>query len=80
MTKKWLKIIASLAVILPWQAQAELVIEITGGTEAALPIAIVPFGNEGPTAQIDISEIRFRSFLDKAIRRQSPPGGTDCRL
>ncbi|MBL1319975.1 MAG: Tol-Pal system beta propeller repeat protein TolB [Methylophaga sp.] len=57
MTKQWLKIAASLAVLLPWQAQAELVIDIIGGTEAALPIAIVPFGNEGPTAQIDISEI-----------------------
>lgn len=57
MTKKWLKIAASIAVILPWQAQAELVIDIIGGTEAALPIAIVPFSNDGPTAQIDISEI-----------------------
>jgi len=57
MTKKWLKIVASLAAFLPWQVQAELVIDIVGGTEAALPIAVVPFGSSGPTAQIDISEI-----------------------
>jgi TolB protein len=57
MTKKWLKIAASIAVLLPWQAQAELVIDIVGGSEAALPIAIVPFGNQGPTAPVNISEI-----------------------
>lgn len=44
-------------VLLPWRAQAELVIEITGGSEAALPIAVVPFGYEGFTPQQDISAI-----------------------
>jgi len=42
--------------MLPWQAQA-LIIEITGGTEAALPIAIVPFGSEGFSAPEDISAV-----------------------
>ena len=46
-----------LIVLLPWQVQAELVIEITGGTEAALPIAIVPFGSEGVTPSEDISAV-----------------------
>jgi TolB protein len=43
--------------MLPWQARAELVIEITGGTEAALPIAIVPFGNTGFAPPEDITEV-----------------------
>jgi len=42
--------------MLPWQAQA-LIIEITGGTESALPIAIVPFGSEGFSAPEDISAV-----------------------
>jgi TolB protein len=41
----------------PLQAQAVLTIEITGGSEAALPIAIVPFGSEGYAAPEDLSEI-----------------------
>lgn len=57
MTKRWLKIAISLAVLLPWQTQAELVIDIVGGTEAALPIAIVPFSDEGFSAPENISEI-----------------------
>ncbi len=57
MTRKWLKIAASLAVLVSWQAQAGLVIDIVGGTEAALPIAIVPFDSEGVEAPIDISAI-----------------------
>lgn len=56
MTKLWLSVIW-LLVLLPWQARAELVIEITGGTEAALPIAIVPFGNTGFAPPEDISEV-----------------------
>ena len=57
MTKRWLTTITFLGACLSFQAQAELVIDIVGGTEAALPIAIVPFGSEGPTAPINISEI-----------------------
>jgi len=56
MIKRYLAIIWLLTLISPWQAQA-LTIEITGGTEAALPIAIVPFGHEGFTAPEDISAV-----------------------
>ena len=57
MTRHWLRTIGFLVALLPWQAQAELVIEITGGTEAALPIAVVPFGAEGFAAPEDISAV-----------------------
>lgn len=57
MTKRWLTPILLLAMILPWQAKAELIIEITGGSEAALPIAVVPFGNDGFSAPEDISQV-----------------------
>lgn len=56
MSKFWLSMIWLLA-ILPWQAKAELVIEITGGSESALPIAIVPFGNSGFAPPEDISQV-----------------------
>ncbi|NOQ94407.1 MAG: Tol-Pal system beta propeller repeat protein TolB [Methylophaga sp.] len=56
MTKRWLASFWLLALLLPWQAQA-LIIEITGGSEAALPIAIVPFGSEGFSAPEDISAV-----------------------
>ncbi|MEC9314500.1 MAG: Tol-Pal system beta propeller repeat protein TolB [Pseudomonadota bacterium] len=46
-----------LAMVLPLQANAVLKIEITGGSEAALPIAIVPFGVEGYAPPEDISDI-----------------------
>jgi TolB protein len=57
MTKRWLIALGLLVSALSWQAHAELVIEITGGSEAALPIALVPFGSEGIIAAIDISEV-----------------------
>lgn len=58
MIKRWFTVIWLLALIIPLQAQAVLTIEITGGTEAALPIAIVPFGNEvGTVAPVNISEV-----------------------
>ena len=37
-----------LLLLLPLQAQAVLEIKITGGTEGALPIAVVPFSWQGP--------------------------------
>ncbi len=57
MGKQWLIVICLLIVSLPWQAQAVLTIEITGGAEAALPIAIVQFGLEGFKDDKDISRI-----------------------
>lgn len=57
MTKRWLIALGLLISALSWQAHAELVIEITGGSEVALPIALVPFGSVGPTAPVDISEV-----------------------
>ena len=57
MTKRWLAAVWVLSMVLPWQAKAELIIEITGGTEAALPIAVVPFGREGIAAPEDISVV-----------------------
>ena len=56
MIKHWLIRVGFLVFILPWQAQA-LIIEITGGSDAALPIAIVPFGSDGFSVPEDISEI-----------------------
>lgn len=56
MTKRWLTIFWVM-LFLSWQAKAELVIEITGGTASALPIAIVPFGSEGFSVPEDISSV-----------------------
>ena len=53
--------------LMSWQARAELVIEITGGSEAALPIAVVPFGYEGFAASEDISAI-VRNDLERSGR------------
>jgi len=57
MFKQWYKLVALLIALLPFQAQAVLTIEITGGSEAALPIAIVPFGSEGYAAPENLSDI-----------------------
>lgn len=57
MAKRWLIALGLVVSVLSWQARAELVIEITGGSEAALPIALVPFGSGGFTAPVDISEV-----------------------
>jgi len=57
MYRRWLSTITLLIALLPWPAHALLTIEITGGSEAALPIAIVPFGAEGYAAPENISDI-----------------------
>lgn len=76
MAKRWLLQICLLMALLPWQAQAELVIEITGGSEAALPIAVVPFGQEGFTPPENISAVvrndlarsgRFAPLAEKSL-------------
>ena len=67
MIKRWLTPIFLLAIFSPWQVQAELIIEITGGSEAALPIAIVPFGSDGFSAPEDISAV-IRNDLARSGR------------
>ncbi len=57
MTKRLLIALGIIVSALSWQANAELVIEITGGSEAALPIALVPFGSEGSVSPVDLSEV-----------------------
>ena len=57
MFTRWLKVVATLMLFASWPAHALLTIEITGGSEAALPIAVVPFGNEGFAPPEDISSI-----------------------
>ena len=57
MFKRWLVVVSLLTMLLAGRAQAELVIEITGGSDAALPIAVVPFGYEGFVPTVDVSAI-----------------------
>lgn len=57
MVRQWLRMIGVMLMLLPWQVHALLTIEITGGSEAALPIAIVPFGTEGFAAPENVSDI-----------------------
>lgn len=65
MRQKWRSFIW-LLIILPWQAQAELVIDITGGTASAMPIAVVPFGGSAGAPE-DISAI-VRNDLETSGR------------
>ncbi|OUR71466.1 Tol-Pal system beta propeller repeat protein TolB [Methylophaga sp. 41_12_T18] len=74
MIKSWLMALSLLITLLPWQAHALLTIEITGGSEAALPIAVVPFGNEGFAAPEDISEV-IRNDLASSGRFAPLPKG-----
>jgi TolB protein len=56
--KTWYKILWMLALLVPASnVSAVLTIEITGGTEAALPIAIVPFENEGGAPPEDVAAV-----------------------
>lgn len=74
MKRQWLIAVSFLIALLPWQAHALLTIEITGGSEAALPIAVVPFGNEGFAAPEDISEV-IRNDLASSGRFAPLPKG-----
>ncbi len=78
-----------LLLLLSWQAQARLVIEITQGTEGALPIAVVPFGwLAGGDSRTDVSDIiaadlarsgRFAP-LDKKQMPQHPHVGKEINF
>ncbi len=65
MMKQWRSLVF-LLVVLPWQAQADLVIDITGGTASALPIAVVPFSGSAGAPE-DISAI-VRNDLETSGR------------
>ena len=67
MIKRLLMGLGLFAILISGQARAELVIEITGGSEAALPIAVVPFGYEGFVPQEDISAI-VKNDLERSGR------------
>ncbi|SDY01455.1 TolB protein [Allochromatium warmingii] len=56
---RWVRMIACIIVFLPiYPASAQLTIEVTGGIEAAQPIAIVPFGlTEGLIPPVDVAAI-----------------------
>ena len=66
-----LRLIRSIALMamffMPVQAFAVLKVEITGGSDGALPIAIVPFGTEGMKAPEDITSI-IRNDLESSGR------------
>jgi len=66
----------ALAFVLAGPAQAALKIDITGGTETGVPIAVVPFeqpGRVGDLARI-ISDDLARSGLFAPIAREAMPG------
>ncbi len=48
---------ATLLLVLVGVARAELTIEITRGAEGALPIAVVPFGTQGPPPPVDVAQV-----------------------
>ena len=50
-------LICLLSTFFTWRVQAVLTIEIAGGSEGSLPIAIVPFGYEGFDYNEDITKI-----------------------
>ncbi len=62
---KLFKLLFVLMLLLPWISHARLTIEITGGSEGALPIAVVPFVWEGegekPLSMREIIETDLRS-------------------
>ncbi|MEN8168764.1 MAG: Tol-Pal system beta propeller repeat protein TolB [Pseudomonadota bacterium] len=80
---------ATLLLLCSWQAQARLVIEITQGTEGALPIAVVPFGwLGGADSRTDVADIvaadlarsgRFAP-LDKGQMPQQPHSGKEINF
>lgn len=87
--KVWYKILWLWVLLAPVpQVSAVLTIEITGGTEAALPIAIVPFGSEGGTPPEDVAAIikadlarsgRFAPLSEKELLSR-PHQASDIRF
>lgn len=49
--------LGALLMLLAAQAQADLTIEITRGSDRATPIAIVPFGDDGETLPEDVAQV-----------------------
>lgn len=77
--KRMLRLFLTWLLFIPLYAHAVLTIEITGGSEAALPIAVVPFGQEGFTPPEDISAVihndlarsgRFAPLPEKSLISQ----------
>ncbi len=86
MMKFMIRSVAMLLLLFSWQAQARLVIEITEGTEGALPIAVVPFGwLGGADSRTDVADIvaadlgRSGSFapLEKSQMPGEPHSGNE---
>ncbi len=80
---------ALLAMLLPAMAKAELVIEITGGAEAAIPVAVVPFawgGSGSPPEDVAriITENLTRTGQFQALPRsefiESPTQQSEVRF
>ena len=55
-------VVGLFALVLSWQVNAELVIEVIDGTQAAMPIAIVPFAGSGAAEQ-DVSAVIANDLL-----------------
>jgi TolB protein len=69
------KILTTLFLLLAWlqTAQADLTIEITEGVEGALPIAVVPFGWQGPgSPPVDLAEV-INADLQRSGRFKTIP-------
>ncbi len=69
------KIFTTLFLLLAWlqTVQADLTIEITEGVEGALPIAVVPFGWQGPgSPPVDLAEV-INADLQRSGRFKTIP-------
>ncbi len=69
--KRLLTLLLGIALSLPLQAQVR--IEITGGAESALPIAVVPFIAEGAEPGLDISRIIRANLYRSGLFAPLPP-------